>query len=37
MNVSFSIMLVLSQSPHPLLTLTAQPQSNYEQGILQGY
>ena len=37
MNVSFSIMLVSAQSPHPLLTLTAQPQSNYEQEILQGY
>ena len=36
-NVSFSIMLVLSQSPQPIVTLTAQPQSNYEQELLQGY
>ena len=36
-NVSFSIMLVLSQSPQPVVTLTAQPQSNYEQELLQGY
>ena len=34
MNVSFSIMLVLS---HPVLKLTVQPQSNNEQEFLQGY
>ena len=36
MNVSFSIILVLSQAPHPLLT-TDQPQSTNEQECLQGY
>ena len=37
MNVSFSIILVLSPAPHPLLTLPTQPQSNYKQEFLQGY
>ena len=37
MNVSFSIMLVLSQSPQPIVTVTAQPQSSYKQEFLQGY
>ena len=36
MNVSFSIILVSSQAPHPLLT-PDQPQSTNEQEFLQGY
>ena len=36
MNVSFSIILVSSQAPHPLL-IPDQPQSTNEQWFLQGY